>query len=58
VIRDNIELLNKIKVIVGTAYNKGASDLINKNMSVKSEMDSAYQIMALFEEACGEKVDV
>ena len=49
-INENTDLLNKIKVIIGKAYNKGASDLISGEMSIKCEMDSAYEIMALIEE--------
>ena len=49
-VSENIELLNNIKIIIGKVYHKGASDLISNQMSIKCEMDTAYEIIALFEE--------
>ena len=55
-IKENIVLLNKIKVIIGKVYNKGASDLLDSKMSINCEMDSAYEIMSLFEDELNKSI--
>ena len=49
-VKTHTDLLNKIRIIVGEVYNKGASDLLASKMSIKCEMDRSYEIMDLFEQ--------